>query len=226
MTHLCVFPIVEGDGEVAAVRVLLTRVAGELLQASAEVLQPLRVPRTKLLPGRTGDRRINESELQRALDLASVKLKYADPSAVRFALLLYDGDDDLPCVLGPALLDAARRVRGDLDVACVIARREYETWFVAAADSLVPHLNLDKADAACWQDPEGRAPGPKARGKKWIEDRFRRPSYSEPVDQPRLTAAMDLQRCRERSASFDKLVRELARRLSPAAEAPGLRGSL
>jgi hypothetical protein len=37
--------------------------------------------------------------------------------------------------------------------------------------------------------------------------------YAETVDQPRLTAAMDLQMCRERSKSFDKLCRELEKRL-------------
>lgn len=37
--------------------------------------------------------------------------------------------------------------------------------------------------------------------------------YSPPIDQPRLTAAMDLTMCRAGSRSYDKLCRELERRL-------------
>jgi len=37
--------------------------------------------------------------------------------------------------------------------------------------------------------------------------------YAETIDQVRLTTAMDLNLCRSRSKSFDKLCRELEKRL-------------
>ena len=47
----------------------------------------------------------------------------------------------------------------------------------------------------------------------WVADRFKG-HYSETVDQPALTAKMDLDLCRERSPSFDKLCRELGSQLA------------
>jgi hypothetical protein len=66
---------------------------------------------------------------------------------------------------------------------------------------LTDHLTLDNDPPA---DPEQQR-----CGKGWIEHRFKGPKYSETVDQPRLTAAMDLHLCRQHSPSFDKLCREL-----------------
>ena len=93
-------------------------------------------------------------------------------------------------------------------VACILANVEYETWFVAAAESLRDFLDFP-ADATNLQAPE------KARsGKGWVQRHFKGPKYSQTLDQPRLTARMDLGLCRARSPSFDKLCRELeARRL-------------
>lgn len=209
MNRLCVAPIIEGHGEKDAVGVLLRRVAGELLHVPIEVAPPFRLPKSKLLPGRPGARRIDEQELKRALDTAATLLKYKDPTARRFALLLCDADEDLPCELAPRLLTAARAARADLDLACVLARREYETWFIAAAESLTRHLALRPGDDVAAADPE-------ARGEKWISDRFRGPSYQKTVDQAKLTGAMDLTLCRARSPSFAKLCRELERRAASA----------
>lgn len=206
MRHLCVAPIIEGHGETEAVGVLLRRIAAEVLGATIEVVKPFRLPRGKLLPGRTGARRLNLDELGRALNTASVALKYATPNARRFALLLCDADEDLACELAPQILAGAREARGDLDLICVLARREYETWFVAAAESLTTHLLLRPGDELAAADPEHHS-------EKWISARFRGPSYRKTVDQVKLTAAMDLGLCRARSPSFAKLIRELERRV-------------
>jgi hypothetical protein len=203
--HLCVAPIIEGHGEVDAVRVLLPRVASELVGVTLEVVRPFRLPRGKLLPGRSGARRIDEQELARALDTASTLLKHANSQAQRFALLLCDADEDLPCDLAPRILAGGRKVRGDLDLACVMARREYEAWFIAAAESLTRYLSLRPGDEAASAEPE-------LHGEKWIADRFRGVSYQKTVDQAKLTAAMDLGLCRDRSRSFAKLCREISSR--------------
>jgi hypothetical protein len=60
-------------------------------------------------------------------------------------------------------------------------------------------------------DPEGNR-----LGKPWIRANLAG-KYSETVDQPRFAAKIDLAACRMNSASFDKLCRELTRRL-PTAE--------
>lgn len=200
MSRLVTAPIVEGHGEVHAIRTLLQRIWIELLKADhLEVLQPIRVSRFKLT---------RPDELLRAIDLAALKLvdavaEIGDPTLV---LVLLDANGDPPCILGPRLLGIAARERRHLDVSCVVANVEYETWFVAGAESLGEFLRLPSA---------AEIPGePEASGHKkaWIEGHFRG-RYTETVDQPRLTAAMDLHLCRQRSPSFDKLVRELERRL-------------
>ncbi|HEU5118811.1 MAG TPA: DUF4276 family protein, partial [Isosphaeraceae bacterium] len=93
------------------------------------------------------------------------------------------------------------------DVACVLANPEYETWFVAAAESLRAYLRLAD-DETIPDDPEALR-----MRKAWISQRFPGPlHYQETRDQPSMTRAMDLSLCRSRSASFDKLCRELEQR--------------
>lgn len=86
MNRLCVAPIIEGHGEVEAVGVLLRRVAAEMASSTIQVVKPFRLPKGKLLPGKTGARRVDGQELRRALDTASTLLKYADSSARKFAI--------------------------------------------------------------------------------------------------------------------------------------------
>jgi Domain of unknown function (DUF4276) len=201
LSHLRVLPIVEGHGEDSSIRILLQRIWSELLGGeSLEVLKPIRGSRHKL---------VKASELGRALNLAVPKLRATSSQSPAMVLVLLDADDDLPCVLGPSLLSLARQARADADVSCVIANLEYETWFVAAAESLSEFLDLS-ARPLIPADPE------KARqGKGWIQKNFRGPKYSETIDQPAMTRAMDLRLCRQRSLSFDKLCRELERRFQP-----------
>jgi len=202
-----VAPIVEGHGEVQAVRTLLQRIGVQLLGgAHVEVLPPFRCRRSNMVQ--------SGGELERAIRLASLKLRESasDPGA-SLILVLLDADDDLPCRLGPELLRKAQPSGAPYDVSCVVANVEYETWFVASAESLGDHLS-----AAREQIPG--APEQARAGKAWIERFFRGPKYSETVDQPRMTAAMDLALCRSRSPSFDKLCRELAGRLKPGGAPP------
>lgn len=203
MSRLRIAPIVEGHGEDSAIRILLERIWYELFSGQyVDVLKPIRSKRQKL---------VNElREFGRVVDLAALKLQENKTDDPQMILILLDADKDLPCVLGPDLLRKGRSHRGDVDLSCVIANVDYETWFVAAALSLSEHLDLSAYDADL--DPEA------ARlGKGWIKQRIRRVKYSETVDQPSLTKAMDLALCREKSPSFDKLCRELEARLSRTA---------
>lgn len=200
MKRLRIAPIVEGHGEVQSVRTLLQRIGHELFSAEyIEVLQPIREHRGSLS---------DQDALARRVELAVLKLNTQphrdDPKLI---LLLLDADDEKCCELGPRLLSAARKCRSDVDIACVAANREYETWFAAAAESLQEYLELEA------NDPAPLEPEKMAAGKGWVQKRFRGTKYSPRVDQPRMTAKMDLQICRLRSPSFDKLCREMAQRL-------------
>lgn len=207
MSFLRVVPIVEGHGDYQAIRTLLHRIWTELLGGKhVDVVCPIRQPRSKL---------IQKDGLHKAVDLATSKLGHAGPpDDPALVLVLIDAHDDCPARLGPKLLAVAKEKRPDTDVCCVVANVEYETWFVAAAESLHDYLNLGPHDVV----PE--APEETGAGKAWIARRFKGTKYSETVDQPAMTARFDLSACRRRSPSFDKLCRELQKRLHrPAAAA-------
>ena len=117
-----IVPIVEGHGEVSAVPVLLRRLAAAT-GANVEVSRPIRQPKGRL---------VKESELRRAVALAAKQTGTDDG-----ILVLLDADSDCPAQFGPQLLAWARAERGDRRIAVVLANREFEAWFLAAADSLV-----------------------------------------------------------------------------------------
>lgn len=201
MSRLRVAAIVEGDGEVAAVPILLRRLWPALGGHYIDVLSPpIRRKRADFERKR---------ELQRAVALAASKLKHAPGNDPALVLLLFDCERDggLPCQLGPQAMQWASAAFAHLDIACVVANIEYETWFVAAAESLDKFVQL-RAGELVPDTPEQRR-----CGKGWIEARFRGVKYSETQDQPRMTAVMDFALARPRSPSFDKLCRELEKRL-------------
>ncbi len=212
MSRLRVAPIVEGHGEVIAVRTLLDRIWREIAGGDfIEVLQPIRQPRTKLVvldpEHQSGTRRIpNTAELERAVGFAAGKLqaaREADDNTPELILLLLDANSDCPRELAPLLAEEVVNLSRTRPSAVVLANVEYETWFVAAAASLDEYLELEDADRTIDDAEAGR------HGKGWIEKRFRGNKYSETVDQVRLTARMDLGQCRNASSSFDKLCRVL-----------------
>lgn len=205
MSGLRAVPVVEGHGEVAAVRILLDRIWRELIGGEyVDILQPVRVPRSKLLrhDGGRPEARLNEAELERAVTLAAHKLKQRQtPPLPSLIVILLDANSDCPKELASQIVTVARAHAGMYPVDCVLAKPEYETWFVAAAESLGKYLALSPPPIP--DDPESA----NCR-KKWVADRFRG-TYSETADQPKLTAAMDLESCRERSRSFRKLCKIL-----------------
>ncbi len=195
MSRIRVAPIVEGYGEVAAFPILLRRIGQELLGIRyVDVLKPVRQPKSKLL---------RREEANRAVRLAASKLANApltdEPCLI---LILLDADADPACEWGPQLVLWMKESMPGVRMACVLAVVEYETWFVAAAESLGEYLQFPTNELP--DNPEEMR-----LGKGWIKKHYINSKYSETVDQPRMTAVMDLHKCRERSPSFDKLCREL-----------------
>lgn len=201
MSRLRVAVIVEGDGEVAAVPILLRRLWAALGGEYIEVLNPpIRRKRSEFE---------RQHQLEKAIGLAANKLKHARPSNdPALVLILFDRDPSHqpPCALGPQSLNWAKGAYSHLDIACVVANVEYETWFAAAAESLSKYIALKAGEAV------PAAPENQRCGKKWVASRYRGTKYSETQDQPAMTDAMDLLTARQRSPSFDKLCRELERR--------------
>jgi hypothetical protein len=187
--------IVEGHGEVQAAPLLVRRIAESVGFSEPLVIPPpLRVHR---------DRVVKEGEIERAIEL--VARQVGDRGAI---LVLLDSDEDCAAKLGPALLARARAARADRRIAVVFAVREYEAWFLAGAESLAGQRTLP-ADLMSPEDPEV-VPHPKA----WLDKRMGR-GYSKTIEQPKLTAHLDLGRAR-RASSFDKLIREVCALLGTA----------
>lgn len=186
--------IVEGYGEVEAVPVLIRRIAYDLYPELPIIIErPIRAPRNLV---------VKNDELERRVELAARKV-----GKLGAIFIILDSDDDCPAVLGPALLNRALQTRSDLPIAVVIANREFEAWFLAAAESLRGKRRL-KNDIHPPNNPEA------IRGaKKWLDKRMENnKSYSETTDQPALTELFDFEQAR-RTDSFDKCYRDIVRLL-------------
>ena len=187
--------IVEGHGDVEAVPILIRRIAESLYPELVVVIpRPIRIHRNKV---------VKEDKLEREVQLVARSI--GGHGAI---FIILDSDDDCPAELGPELLDRALQVQGNLPIAVVLAKCEFEAWFLAAAESLREQRGL-RNNIHPPNDPET------IRGaKEWLSVQMegtRR--YSERFDQPALTARFDLEQAR-RADSFDKCYREIVRLLS------------
>ena len=181
--------IVEGHGEVAAVPILIRRIAGSLYpELGIDIPHPIRISRDKV---------IKPGELERAVKLAARKI-----SGQGAIFILLDSDDDCPARLGPELLCRALEARSDLPIAVVLAKREFEAWFLAAAESLRGYKGL-KNDLESPNNPEEIS-----GAKGWLKQRRDSRKYRETLDQPGLTDRFDLAQARH-ADSFDKCYRDI-----------------
>jgi len=114
-------PIVEGQGDEAAVPLLLRWLRDEAQAWGLEVGRPHR-RRRKLL--------VKKDSLQSALRVAALRENCAA------ILVLFDADDDCPKELAPTLEEWAREAAGGKPCAVVMANREYEAWFLASIEAL------------------------------------------------------------------------------------------
>lgn len=195
MADVRIIPIVEGHGECDAVPVLIRRIALDIDPGFVpHVLKPLRVPASKLK---------KPDELNRTIQFAASKIRGAGG-----IFILVDCDDDCPAEAGPRLLEQSRQIRPDIPISVVLAKREYEAWFLAAAESLRCKRSLPNTLSRP-ENPE------EIRGaKEWLSRQMPSgESYSETADQAALTASFDMTLAR-RSDSFDKCYREIFQMLS------------
>ncbi len=187
--------IVEGHGECEAVPILVRRIAQILDPALVPLVHPvLRVPASRL---------VKQGEIERAIELAARK-----NSGEGAVLVVLDCEDGCPATEAPHLLKRARIARPDLPISVVLAKREFEAWFLASAESLCGYRSLP-ANLTSPPFPE------QVRGaKEWLADRMAPGrGYSESSDQPALTAIFEMEAARH-ADSFDKCYREVVRLLN------------
>jgi len=196
-----VVAVVEGHGEVSAVPELLRRLAAAIdPNRAVHVHQPVRGPRSKL---------VRPEDASRYLELAVRKLDGARGAV----LVLFDADDDCAATLGPKMLTAYCNVRREVSLSVVLAVAEFESWFLASAESLRGRRGLPD-DLVLPPQPEGIR-----NAKGWLQQRrIDGLAYSSTTDQPALAAVFDLELARRNSPSFDKLWRDVARLMAETAE--------
>jgi len=192
MRPLQIAAIVEGYGEVESVPILIRRIARELdPQLVVEVKRPLRVSASQLR---------KPEEIEKRIEFAARKL--GGKGAI-FVLVDCDWAEGCPARDGPELLERARKAREDVLISVVLAKKEYEAWFIAAAESLRGERRLSDSMMTP-SDPEN------IRGaKEWLSGNMP-PShpYAETTDQPALTELFDMKMARK-ADSFDKCYREI-----------------
>jgi len=105
-------------------------------------------------------------------------------------LIVLDGEGDLVCNLGPAMVQRARSVT-HIPVELCLADRHWEDWLYASAETLqIDGFNYE----------EGR--------RKSIAAALKPIKYVKPTWQPRLTARMDIHLAADRSPSLSRMLRK------------------
>jgi hypothetical protein len=190
-----IYPIVEGQGEVAALPVLLRRLMHEYAQCyEIQVGAPVR---------RKSSEFFREDTIKKAVRLTTMQ---PDCSGV---LIVFDGEDGCPVEWGAKVQAWAQSVAGSVPCKTVVVYREYETWFLAAIESLRGNSGISK-DAVAPENPESK------RNAKGEIDRLM-PfglAYSSTVHQEKFSAAFNLSVAHQRSRSFRKLVKAVGELLT------------
>ena len=178
-------PIVEGNGELKAVPILLYKLLHQLQRYDIHIAEPK--------PAYGRDNLLKPGGIEKFVRYA---WRERECGAI---LILLDADEDCPLTL---VRDLARRITalGLLyPVVIVCANRMFETWFLASFATLAGPIGLradePPADAEAVKNP-----------KDWLNQRFPRGrAYKETSDQEALTRLLDPALARAQSRSFRRL---------------------
>ena len=187
-------PIVEGDGELKAVPVLLYKLLHELQRYDIHVAEPK--------PAYGRDNLLKPGGLEKFIRYA---WKERECGAV---LILLDADDDCPLALVRQLAPRITALGLLYPVVIVCANRMFETWFLASFATLAGQMELradePPADAEAVKNP-----------KDWLNQRFPHGrAYKERADQEALTRLLDAELTRTNSRSFRRLCHALTEALA------------
>ncbi len=184
-----IVPIVEGDGELQAVPLLLRRVLDHLKENAIQIAAPKKLKRHTI-----------ESKLPSALKHA------ANEKDCEAIIVMLDADDDCAQELAARMSWIASQQNITLPVAMVCPNAEYEAWFIASIDAIRGHSighrkALFDSTTSCPKDVEGIRDA-----KGWLSDRMLEgKSYKPTQDQAPLTARIDFDLAAGRSRSFRRL---------------------
>lgn len=182
--------IVEGHGEVQALPVLLRRFNAWLPGGPyVDPLPPIRVSRDRFLN--------KEDDFRSKLMLAAAR-----SGMDGWVLIVLDADDDCPAQLAHDILGRARRYVGDRKLSVVLAKREFEAWFIAAAHSLDGYRRFEMREDRLMDAERPRD------AKGWMREHMSGDTYREVLDQPAFASRFDLQQAFDNSRSFRKLCKE------------------
>lgn len=189
MSRVTIASVVEGDGEVKALPVLLRRIGQDLGCYDLNIPTPHRLPRGRM---------VMLGGLENAVGAQAHRV-----TGRGGILVLLDADDDCPVEIGARLRERAYAARPDVPVAVVVANREFEAWFLASARSIAGSRNLS-ADLQPPSDPESIRDA-----KGWLSKRIAGHPYRATTDQAALAAVFDMTAARKVSRSFDKFWRDV-----------------
>jgi len=206
MARYVVVPIVEGNGEWHAVPVLLQRWLSfrHYYNVEVDVVGPVRAPgKGALTVAHDGK---NELGVEHYVEIALLR----QPDAL---LVLLDADKECPMVLGRNLLKRASSVvPHSYPIGVVVAKREYEAWFLAAFASSRFRDGLTELGFTLNRRslPRGTRVEEIADCKKHVAGLIGLKKYEETIHQAQLTEILPFTRgMTRRSRSFRKLLKEL-----------------
>ena len=171
--------IVEGHGEIDAVRLVLNRLVYAIRPKEyVRVATPTLLPRGLMTSG-------PDDKIAQRLNLAAAEIGDG-PGIVLIAL---DADDDAACEIGPLVLARAVRLRGDVTPLVCVFEREFEVIYLASITELRGRCGIPN-NAVPPSNPET------IRDAKGTLARIRGTPYSPRIDQARFAAAFDLDAAR------------------------------
>ncbi len=186
-----IVPIVEGDGEVDAVPILLRKLLDEMGRWEVQVARPKNAHGCGNLTKPGG--------VEKFVQLAWAE---ADCAAV---LILMDAEKNCAKELATSFSRRVQAMGAYRPVVTVIAKCEYEVWFLASLETIAgtdlqgrPGL---PASLQCPNDIEAIV-----GVKQWLSRQFpAERAYKETLDQAPMTHLLDIVLARERSRSFRRL---------------------
>ncbi len=178
---IIIYPIVEGHGDERAMPILIRRLLSERFGFyEVKVLHPYRLPKGKML---------HADQWPAVVSLACERLNDAreNEDDVVLILVVCDADDDCPVELKNTMEDHVAAVISDTNFEVVVPQPEYESWFLAAANSFVGHSDCRENVAAVTDILRIRDAKGYFERNILKEGRF----YSETVDQPKFSALLN-----------------------------------
>ena len=184
-----IISIVEGDGDVNAVPILLRRILWELGRYDVDVQKPIRSR-----GGKSG----LIIEFERLIQIALTK------GCDAILIMVETDTDDCPMELAIQLTGEATRRNLTVPVAIVCPNSEYETWFIASLSEdsgyeIRRRLGIDDSVTSPTNVESVRG------AKEWLSNRMPDDGYSPAQHQADLTPHIDLDLVRSRSRSFRRL---------------------